>query len=128
MPQPSPAGAGGATPTPAGPGTVSTQNQGNLTAALQLIQNAMKQLGHAMNDVPLGSEMHTEILNTLKKFGTQLKQAGVQENHGLQASGNMAMLRKEAAQAPQVAAMRSMFAQPQAPAMPQQQPPPQPAM
>jgi hypothetical protein len=130
---PSPGGPGATPqPSPGGPGTVPTPNQGNQTGAVLQIQHAMKMLTQAMNNVPMGGELFTDILTTLKKFGTHLEQAGVQQDHGLQANSMMKLVQQQAAQAPQQAALRAMMSQSQAPAMPPgaggSPPQPQPAM
>jgi hypothetical protein len=113
-------------PGNAGPGTTPGANQGNMAAAKLDIGNGMKMLQRALPNIPMGSPLHTDILQAVGKISKHMAEDG-QADGGLHASGMMQMIRQQAAQAPQLAAMRAMGGGPGNPAGPPAMPEPPPS-
>ena len=63
-------GGGQAPPPPQhiGPTTAPGPNQGSQVQAFAKITNALKEIQEAMTAVPMGSELHTELLTTIQKL------------------------------------------------------------
>lgn len=96
-------------PPNAGPITVPQANQGNITAAIAKIQNAMKMLEESLPMIPMGSPLHTEVLNTIKGMSKQMKNAS--ENPQLQQASLMNQLRSNSADSNKAAMMRMLATQ-----------------
>jgi len=96
-------------------------NQGNIGAALVKVKNACKLLEEALPLVPMGDELHTDILNTLKQLSKPMKKGG-NDNQQVEISSMLQSAKNNAQSAP-MAAMARMFpgqaGAGQAPAMPQ---------
>lgn len=107
-------------PANAGPMAMPQGNQGNVGAALVKIKNACKLLEEALPLIPMGDELHTDILNTLKQLSKPLKKGG-HENPQVEISSMLQSAKNNAQSAP-MAAMARMFpgqaGAGQAPAMP----------
>lgn len=80
------------------------------------IQNGMVMLQRALPNVPMGSPLHTDILNAVKSIGKHMGEAA-QGPGGLHAQQMNQALRQQQQQAPQIAAMRAMQTGNQPPAM-----------
>lgn len=104
-------------PANVGPGTAPGANPGNMAAAKLDIGNGLKMLQRALPNVPMGSPLHTDILQAVGKISKHMAEEG-QQDGGLHANSMMQMIRQQQQQAPQLAAMRSMGGGPSAPAMP----------
>lgn len=113
------------TPPNLGPGTTPGANHGNMAAARLDVGNGLKMLQRALPNIPMGSPLHTDILQAVGKISKHMAEEG-QPDGGLHAQAAMSMLRQQAQQAPQLAAMRSMGGGPGnpggAPAMPAPEP------
>lgn len=98
-----------------GPVSQPNANQGNIGQAMTKIGAAIKMLEEALPLVPMGNELHTEILNSAKALSKHLKQG--EENPALTSASIQNMLKSNAQSAP-MAAMARMFqpGQGQAPA------------
>lgn len=94
-------------PPNAGPMAMPQGNQGNIGAALVKIKNACKMLEEALPLIPMGDELHTDVLNTLKQLSKPLKKGGG-ENTQLEV-GSMLQMAKNNAQSAPMAAMARMF-------------------
>jgi hypothetical protein len=111
-----------------GGGTAPSANPGNEAAAMQDVSHAMKMLTRAMQSIPMGSPLHSDVLEALKKFGKHMSAAG-QQDQGLEAQRMHQLMRQAQAQGPQQAALRAMMQQqgggggapPVMPPQPQQQ-------
>ena len=117
----------GQPPANTGPGTAPGANQGNMAAARLDIGNGMKMLQRALPNIPMGSPLHTDILSAVKSISKHMAEEGGGQDGGLHASGMMSAVRQQAAQAPQLAAMRAMGGGPSAPTSPPAMPPPEEA-
>ena len=109
-------------PPNAGAVTVPQGNRGNVAAALTKVHNAVKMLEEALPLIPMGDELHVEILNAMKSLAKHMKKGD--ENPQLEQAALIQQL-KANAQNGQMAAMARMQSggQPgQAPAMPTPQP------
>lgn len=93
-----------------GQGTAPSANAGNEAVAMQDVRNAMKLLTRAMPSIPMGSPLHTDVLQTLTKFGKHISAAG-ENDQGLDAQRLHQMLRQSQQQGPQQAALRAMIQQ-----------------
>lgn len=112
MPMPLPPSGGLPSPltqAPANAGSMAMPqgNQGNIQAALIKIKNACKMLEEALPLVPMGDELHTDLLNTLKQLSKPLKKGG-NENPQLEV-GSLLQMAKNNAQSAPMAAMARMF-------------------
>lgn len=115
-PPPGGAPAPGAPPN-IGAATPAQGTMGNAAAAMASIQNAVKMLETALPQIPMGSPMHTEILNATKGILKHMNQGG--GNPGLELQSLLQMAR-QASQSGPLSALQRM--QPEAgapPAMPQ---------
>jgi hypothetical protein len=101
-----------------GPGTTPGANQGNMAAARLDIGNGLKMLQRALPNVPMGSPLHTDLLKAVGQISKHMAQEGGEEQGGLHANSMMQMIRQQAQQAPQLAAMRAMGGGPTAPQQP----------
>jgi hypothetical protein len=70
------------------------------------IQNGLKLLQRALPNIPMGTQLHTDVLQAVGRIAKHMGEAG--EQGGLHASSMMQMIRQQQAQAPQLAAMRAM--------------------
>lgn len=73
----------------AGAMTQQQGNHGNIQAATVKIRAAMKMLEEALPLVPMGNEIHTDVLDALKKFTKHVKQdsgSSQQESASLQSA------------------------------------------
>lgn len=66
FPHPAPNPAMAAAPAQVGPGVMPQGNAGNAVKAMSDVRNAVKMLETALPNVPMGTPLHTEILNTTK--------------------------------------------------------------
>lgn len=89
-----------------GGGTVPQANQGNMNAALIKVRNAAKMLEEALPLIPMGNDLHTEILNTVKGLAKHLKKGD--ENPQLEQQSMIQQIRQQAQGAP-MAALARMF-------------------
>lgn len=99
-----------------------------MAAAKLDVGNGIKMLQRALPNIPMGSPLHTDILQAVGKISKHMAEEGGQDQ-GLHASSMMQMIRQQQQQGPQLAAMRAMGGGPGnpsgPPAMPpQDQPPP----
>lgn len=81
-------------------------NQGNIGAALVKIKNALKMLEEALPLVPMGDELHTDLLNTMKQLSKPLKKSS--DNPQMEV-GSLLQMAKQNAQSAPMAAMARMF-------------------
>ncbi len=116
---PAPASPLAAPPANVGGASVNQGNPGNAAAALVDVQNAVKMLQDALPKIPMGSKLHTKLLNALKSISEEL-QAG-SENPQLQQQSLTNQLKQNQQQAPLAALSRL------APAASPAMPPPSPA-
>lgn len=124
---PPPGGGAGAPPMP-GAGAPSPQmggSPGNEAAAVMDIKSGLMFLQRALPNLPMGTPLHTDILNAVKTISKHAQQSG--EPQGPVAQNINSMARQQAANAPQIAAMRAMGGGASnpggAPAVPQPPPP-----
>lgn len=101
-------------PASVGPATVPQGNPGNTQAAMTKIRNAVTLLETALPDIPMGSELHAEILKVTAQLAKKMTDSG--DNKGLELQSLIKMA-KESAQSAPMAAMARMFPQQGAPAM-----------
>lgn len=106
-PPPTPPPAMGQPPANVGPGTTPGANHGNQAAATMDIQNGLKMLQRALPNIPMGTQLHTDVLQAVGRIAKHMGEAGGEQG-GLHASSMMQMIRQQQAQAPQLAAMRAM--------------------
>jgi len=57
----------------AGQGTAPQAKLGNMAAAGDKIKVALQALQEALPAIPMGSPLHTEILNTIKRIGSKME-------------------------------------------------------
>ncbi len=115
-PQLSPAGAN------AGPAVAPQGNQGNTAAAMLDVQNAIKMLEKSLPMIPLGSPLHTDILNVTKTLSKHITPSPGGGGSALELQ-SLVQMAKQAAQAQPMSALSRLF--PSAggntpPALPQQ--------
>ncbi len=82
-------------------------NQGNIGAAMTKIKNAVQLLQEALPLIPMGDELHTEILNSLKSLSKKLKDGN--DSPQLDIASLLNTIKQKAQMAPQ-AAMARQFA------------------
>lgn len=87
-------------PAPAnmGPAAMPQGNQGNTALALVEIRNAANMLQKALPMIPMGSPLHSDLLEISKKLSKHLSQND--ESPGLQIQALMQMLKSQSQQAP----------------------------
>lgn len=107
-----------------GPVTPSQPHAGTNAAAINDIHNAVVILEKALPSLPIGSELHTEVLQATTKLAKHLGQGGT-GGEGLQMNSLLQMMRQASQQAPMAALNRmgggatpSMGGSPGGPAMP----------
>jgi hypothetical protein len=112
MPLPMPKPAGGL-PSPLTQGTPNlgavsqpNANQGNIGQAMSKITAAIKMLEEALPLVPMGNELHTEILKSAQSLSKHMKQG--EESPALTSASIQNMLKSNAQSAP-MNAMARMF-------------------
>jgi hypothetical protein len=91
----------------AGGATQPQGNQGNIAAAMVKVKNAIQLLQEALPLIPMGDELHTEILNSAKSLSKHLKKGD--ESPQLDIASLLNTIKQKAASAPQ-AAMARQFA------------------
>lgn len=94
-------------PANAGAATVPQANQGNITAAITKVRNAMKMMEEALPLIPMGQELHSDILTALKNFSKHIKQDA---NPGMDQASLLQSLRQNAQGSNQDAMMKLMAA------------------
>jgi hypothetical protein len=98
-------------------------NQGNIQQAMTKVTAAIKMLEEALPMVPMGNDLHTEILNSAKALSKHLKEG--EGSPALMSSSVQNMLKNNSQAAP-MAALARMFqpgqGQPPATAEPPQPP------
>lgn len=82
-------------------------NQGNIAAAMTKIKNAVHLLQEALPLIPMGNDLHTEILNSAKSLSKHLKKG--EESPQLDIASLLNTIKQKAAMAPQ-GAMARQFA------------------
>lgn len=114
-PSPSPSVA----PAPANVGPVATPqgNPGNTQAAMTKVKNALQMLQSALPDIPMGNQLHSDVLNVVKSLSKHLSESN--DNKGLELQQLIQMAKGSAQNAP-TAALARMFPNQQntPPAMP----------
>lgn len=102
-----PAGAGGAGATPPalstaganmGPAVKPQGNNGNVAMAMIDIKNGLQMLQKALPMIPMGSELHSDILKVTQQLTKHMKDEG--QNPGLQLQSLLQMAKSNASQAP----------------------------
>lgn len=121
-----PPGAGGPSPAGAPPPMAAKPNIGPVTpvqphaggaaAALNEVRNAVTMLEKALPQIPMGSPLHTEILQTTQKLAKHLTPG--EGNQGLELQSLLQMARQASQQQPMAALSRLMPPPGGAPAMP----------
>ena len=94
-------------PANAGGATQMQGNQGNIAAAMTKIKNAVQLMQEALPLIPMGDDLHTEILNSAKSLSKHLKKGD--ESPQLDIASLLNTIKQKAATAPQ-AAMARQFA------------------
>lgn len=105
-------------PVHVGPVAAPSANQGNRVAAVSKIQTAVTALQEALPDLPLGSEVHNEVLTAVKKLSTALSKADITPDPHAQMQ-NLVQMARAATQRPAPPAFNAMMP----PAMPAGGPP-----
>lgn len=125
--QPPPGGAPPSPPANVGPVTSPGGNQGNIAHATIMIGNGLQLLQQALGSIPLGSPLHSDIMQSVLKISKHMPDAGQGGggHGGLHAQGLQQALRAQAQQAPQLAAMRQMGGGPGTPSGPPAMPAPE---
>jgi len=95
----------------AGQGTAPQAKLGNMAAAGDKLKVAMQALQEALPAIPMGSPLHTEVLNTLKRLGSKLETG--ESNSAAPVQALLQMLR-QAPQQNQMALLARMAPQQQA--------------
>lgn len=98
-----------------GAATAPQPNAGNEAAGMNKVQSALKMLEQALPEIPMGSDLHHEILKITTQLSKKL-QPGTGSD-GLQMQEMLQFLRNQAQSAP-MRALARMGPQPNAPAMP----------
>lgn len=104
----------GAPPSQLGAAALPAANAGLAMKALSDVRNAVSMLENALPHIPMGSELHTEVLNTIKGISKHLQNAAPQ-NSGIDLMSLLQMARHAAQAQPMQTLMR---AYPQNPAAP----------
>lgn len=105
-------------PAGLGAATKPQSNQGNAAAALIDVRNAVQMLEKALPNIPMGSPLHTDLLNVTIKLSKHLKPE--EASSGLQIQSLLQQARETSKAAPMQAMARLYPGQDQAagPAMP----------
>lgn len=93
-------------PANVGPVAMQQANQGNIAAAMIEVKNAVNILQKSLPLIPMGSPLHTDILNFVKGISKHLSQN--EETQGIQIQSLLQMA-KQAAQSSPMQAMARMF-------------------
>lgn len=99
-----------------GPATSPQPNMGNQAAAMNKVQNALTMLEQALPEIPMGSELHHEILKITTQLSKKL-QPGT-GSPGLQMQELLQMARNQSQSAPMQALARMQQPPGSPPAMP----------
>lgn len=92
-------------PEKTAPAAIPQGNQGNVSAAMMKVKNAVEMLQEALPLLPFGSEEHKEIITFLGKISKHASSGGG-ENPGLQLQSLIQQAKQSAESAPQKAMMR----------------------
>jgi hypothetical protein len=119
MPLPMPKPPGGGLPSPmaaapanAGPIAQPQGNQGNVQAAMAKISSGMKMIQEALPLIPMGSEIHTEVLKAVTSLSKVMNKEGESPTTPkLDLSSIMQMIKQHQQNAPQNAMAKMMPAQ-----------------
>lgn len=96
----------------AGPISSPQGNQGNVQAAMAKISSGMKMIQEALPLIPMGSEIHTEVLKAVTSLSKVMNKEGESPTTPkLDISSIMQMIKQHTQNAPQNAAARMMPAQ-----------------
>ena len=79
-------------------------NQGNIAAAMTKIKNAVQLLQEALPMIPMGDELHTEVLKTAIGLSKHLKKG--EETPQLDIASLLNTIKQKASSAPQMAMAR----------------------
>ena len=111
-------------PANAGPVTIPQGNQGNVAAATAGIKSAVDMIQKQLPLIPVGSELHRELLTFLSKVGKVLESGQGGNDDGLKLQAMLQAAKQNAQSGPMQAMMRMFPAQqPNAgPALPQPSP------
>lgn len=91
----------------AGSATQMQGNHGNIASAMVKVKNALQMLQEALPLIPMGDELHTEILNSVKGLSKHLKKG--EESPQLDIASLLNSIKQKTQMAPQ-AAMARQFA------------------
>jgi hypothetical protein len=94
-------------PANAGGAAQAQGNHGNIQAAMTKIKNAVQLLQEALPLIPMGDDLHTEVLNSAKGLSKHLKKGD--ETPQLDIASLLNTIKQKAATGPQ-AAMARQFA------------------
>lgn len=103
----------GSTPPNIGPVVSPQANMGNAVKAMSDVRNAVKMLESALPNIPIGSPLHTEILNSTKALLKHLQPG--EGNAGLDLMSLLQMSRQAATAQPQQALLKQLAPPPNAP-------------
>ena len=92
-----------------GPAVAPQAQPGNAAAAMTKLQNAAKLINEALPSVPMGSDIHGDVLKIATILNKIMQK--VPENPGMQATGLVQQARQIAQQGPAQAALQQMFPQ-----------------
>ena len=115
-----------AAPGNLGPVTTPQPNMGNSVKAMSDIRNAVKMLESALPNIPMGSPLHAEILNSTKSIIKHLQQGD--GSAGLDLMSLLQMARGASQAQPMQALMKAFPNQPNAPPALPVTPPAAPSM
>jgi hypothetical protein len=108
--------AGIPTPSRVGPVTVPGVNHGNQVAAHAAVHAGIEAFQKALPQIPMGSELHTELLTTIKKLSSLLSDSSPDPAQQIQ---QLVQLARQTQQEGPMAALGRMYPQQQqSPAMP----------
>ena len=91
-------------PSNMGPGTMPGGNQGNSALAMIDVKNALSMLQKSLPMIPMGSPVHSDILNAVKTLSKHVGQDG--GNQGLELQSLMQLIKSQTQQAPLAALSR----------------------
>lgn len=107
-------------PPNAGQAVAPHGNPGSATNAAGMVQTALKALQEALPQIPMGTELHTAVLDSVKKIGAHM--ADMQASPQMQMQNLLQMMQR--AKAAQPNAMLAGMGGGQPPAPPMLSPPP----
>jgi hypothetical protein len=102
-------------PPNAGPAVAPHGNPGNATGGLSDVKTALEALQRALPSIPMGTELHNAVLDSVKKIGAHMNEA--QDNPQMKLQSLLQMMQRLKAAAPN-AALAGMGGQQQPPQPP----------